>query len=349
MVETLIHSVTPRLRKPSLTRAARWAILAAILTMALKFVAYAITGSVSLLSDAVESSANLVAALTALFAVWYAARPVDLSHRYGHEKIEFFASGLEGILVLIAAGGIGWYAVGRLIDPRPLAAIDLGLAVSIAAGAINLGVARLLLRAARAHESVALEADGRHLMTDVWTSAGVIVGLLLVRLTGVERLDPIIALVVAVNILWTGISLIRTAVDGLMDRALSPQIEAAVRRAIEGELEPGEAYHALRTRQAGSRRFVDFHLLVPGEVSVQRAHEVSNRIEHAVESAIPRSETTVHVEPIEEPASWSDSDLLAIEEEVAADRSRPLDTDLVEDLEPVPLARALDDQTVDHP
>ncbi|MGH2559537.1 MAG: cation diffusion facilitator family transporter [Thermomicrobiales bacterium] len=318
MVDTLIHSVTPRLTRPSLTRAARLAILAACLTMVLKFVAYFVTGSVSVLSDAVESSANLVAALTALFAVWYAGRPVDLSHRYGHEKIEFFASGLEGILVLAAAGGIGWYAVGRLIDPRPLESINLGLAVSIAAGAINLGIARLLLRVARAHDSVALAADGRHLMTDVWTSVGVVIGLLLVRLTGVERLDPVIALLVAVNILWTGVDLIRTAVDGLMDRALAPPVEAAVRRAIEGELEHGEAYHALRTRQAGSRRFVDFHLLVPGEVSVQRAHEVTNRIEHAVESAIPRSETTVHVEPIEEPASWSDSELLAIEEEPVA-------------------------------
>lgn len=315
MVDALMHSTTPRLTEPSLTRAARLAILAAIATMALKFIAYLVTGSVGLLSDAVESSANLVAALTALFAVWYAARPADLSHRYGHEKIEFFASGLEGILVLVAAGGIGWYAVARLIDPRPLESIDVGLAITIAASAINFGAARLLLRVARAHDSVALQADGRHLMTDVWTSAGVVIGLLLVSLTGVERLDPVIALLIAVNILWTGIGLVREAVNGLMDRALSPQIEQAVRRAIEGELESGATYHALRTRQAGSRRFVDFHLLVPGEVSVQRAHDVSNRIEHAVEAAIPRAETTVHVEPIEEPASWSDSELLAIEED----------------------------------
>jgi cation diffusion facilitator family transporter len=321
MVDALMQHTTHRKTEPSLTGVARLAILAACLTMGLKFAAYLITGSVGLLSDAVESSANLVAALTALFAVWYAARPVDLSHRYGHEKIEFFAGGLEGILVLAAAGGIGWYAIDRLVDPRPLESVDVGVVVSFAATAINLGVARLLLRVARTHDSVALESDGRHLMTDVWTSAGVVTGLLLVRLTGVERLDPIIALLIAVNILWTGFNLVRTAVDGLMDRALSPQVESAVRRAIEGQLEPGETYHALRTRQAGARRFVDFHLLVPGELTVQRAHDVTNRIEDAVESAIPRSETTVHIEPIEELTSWSDSDLLAIEAERTPDHA----------------------------
>jgi cation diffusion facilitator family transporter len=313
MFEAALHPNANQEAQPVLTRMAGLAIVAACVTMLLKFAAYLVTDSVGLLSDAVESSANLIAALTALFAIWFASRPVDRSHNYGHGKIEFFASGLEGTLVLIAAASIAWYSVTRLISPQPVEAIGLGTLVSIIATIINLGVARLLLRVAREHQSIVLEADGRHLMTDVWTSIGVVLGLLLVRLTGFERFDPIIALIVAANIVRTGVHLVRTAFDGLMDRALSPQIERAIRRAIEQELEPGATYHALRTRQAGSRRFVDFHLLVPGELTVQRAHDVSTRLEHAVESTIPSAETTVHVEPIEEPAAWQDSALLPLE------------------------------------
>ncbi len=287
--------------------AARLAVAAAIATMALKFGAWALTGSVGLLSDAVESSVNLVAALAALSALRYAARPADRSHPYGHGKVEFFASGVEGTLVLVAAAVTIWYAAGRLAEPRALEAFGLGTAVALVATAVNFGVARLLLGVARDHGSVALEADGRHLMTDVWTSLGVVAGLGLVALTGVERLDPLIALLVGANVARTGVDLLRGSVDGLMDRALPPEAEGDARRAIESRLdgEPsGAAYHALRTRRAGSRRFVDFHLLVPGETSVRRAHALADDLERAVGDALPGAETVVHVEPIEEPGAY---------------------------------------------
>ncbi|MEA2528394.1 MAG: hypothetical protein QOG89_38 [Thermomicrobiales bacterium] len=296
-----------------LTRWALVSIVAAVATLGLKFGAYGLTGSVGLLSDAVESSVNLVAAFTALFALWYATQPVDRSHNYGHQKIELFASAIEGALILVAAGSIGWYAVARLIDPRPLESIGLGSVVTLVAAAINFGVARLLLRVAAQHDSIVLAADGRHLMTDVWTSIGVVVGLLLVRATGIERLDPLVALLVAANIVRTGVGLVRTAFDGLMDRALPVSEVVAVRRAIEDELEPDTTYHALRTRRAGSRRFVDLHLLVPGRVSVAHGHDLANRIERAVATVLPGAETTVHLEPVEDRAAWRDSALLPLE------------------------------------
>jgi cation diffusion facilitator family transporter len=294
----------------------RWAWLsigAAIVTLALKFSAYALTGSVGLLSDAIESTVNLVAALTALFALWYAFRPVDRSHNYGHEKIEFFGSAVEGGLILFAGAGIIWYSAQRLLDPRPLDALDLGVAITIVSALVNLAAARLLLRVARAHDSVVLHADGRHLMTDVWTSFGVVGGLILVRLTGIERLDPLIGLVIALNILWTGLSLLRKSFDGLMDRALPPAEEELVRGAIQQALGEGQLYHALRTRRAGSRRFVDLHLLMPGAESIAAGHVIANRIEASVNAALPGTETTVHVEPVESPEAWSDSALLRIE------------------------------------
>lgn len=300
-------------RHGSLTNLALVSIGAAVLTLGLKFGAYGITGSVGLLSDAVESSVNLVAAFTALFALWYAARPVDRSHPYGHGKIEFFASGIEGALILVAAGGIGWYAVDRLLDPRPVEAVGAGVVVSIIATLINLFVARLLLQVAAERNSLVLSADGQHLMTDVFTSAGVIVSLVVVQLTGVERLDPIIALLIAANIVRTGVALLRTSVDGLLDRALPESDQVELRRVIGAELGDGETFHALRTRKAGARSFVDFHLLLPGDVSVQHAHDVTHRIERAVGASFPDTETTVHIEPIEERASWEDSELVPLE------------------------------------
>lgn len=294
----------------------RWAwlaIFAALATMGLKFGAYWLTDSVGLLSDAVESSANLVAALSALFALWYASRPVDRSHNYGHGKVEFFASGLEGTLILVAAVAIVWSAVGRLVDPQPLESFGAGSALVLAATVINLAVARWLLRVAKRHDSLTLAADGRHLMTDVWTSIGVVAGLGLVQITGNERLDPVMALLVGVNIAWTGFKLLRVAVDGLMDRALPVADEAKVREAIAASLAPGETYHALRTRRSGERRFVDFHLLVPGTQSVRRAHKRSGEMERAIGHALPGVETVVHIEPIEERAAWEDSPLVRLE------------------------------------
>lgn len=291
-----------------------FSILAALLTLALKTAAYWFTGSVGLLSDAAESGVNLVAAVTALLSLWYAARPVDPSHTYGHEKIEYFSSGLEGILIVVAAIGIAWYAIHRIIQPQKLEELGIGTAVALIASIINLIVAQWLLRVGRKHQSIVLEADGQHLMTDVWTSVALVAGLTMVRLTGLEILDPLFAIAMAINILATGFRLVRRSFDGLMDHALPEPEQEQVRKAIQSVLRPGAAYHALRTRQAGAHRFVDFHLLVPGRTSVREAHKLAVEIEQAVGKLWDRVEVVIHIEPIEEPASYEDSEVLAIEQ-----------------------------------
>jgi cation diffusion facilitator family transporter len=290
-------------------------ILAALATLAMKTGAYWLTGSVGLLSDAVESLVNLAAAVTAYLSLWFAARPVDASHTYGHEKIEYLSSGLEGTLILVAAGSIAWYAVQRLLVPQPLEELGIGLAIALAASGINLIVALILIKVGKAHESIVLEADGRHLLTDVWTSVGVVAALILVGLTGRHILDPLIALVVAANIVWTAWGLLSRSFNGLMDHALPADEVAALRSAIEGVLGAEQKFHALRTRRAGVRRFADFHLLVPGAWSVRRAHDLAVAVEEALRQRFPGMEVTIHVEPIEEPASWQDSELLRIEED----------------------------------
>jgi cation diffusion facilitator family transporter len=315
----LVNSTPPPPAPPATASALRrpvlFSILAAVLTLLLKAAAYVYTGSVGLLSDAAESSVNLVAAVTAWVSLWYAAKPVDVEHTYGHKKIEYFSSGLEGTLILAAAAGIAWYSVKRLVVPQPLHQPGVGAAVALLASAVNLVVALWLLRVGRRYGSIILEADGQHLLTDVWTSVGVVAGLGLVAVTHLEWLDPVIGLVVSVNILWTGWRLVVRSFDGLMDHALPAAEQALVRGAIEAQLGPGTAYHALRTRQAGTDRFVDFHLLVPGRTDVARAHRLAVRIETAIRSALPGTEVVVHIEPIEEPASWEDSELLAIEQD----------------------------------
>jgi cation diffusion facilitator family transporter len=288
-------------------------IAAAVITLAMNATAYLLTDSVSLLSNAAESVVNLAAALIALFCLWFASRPVDTSHTYGHEKIEYFSSGLEGMLILVAAVAIAWYAVLRLLDPRTLEYIGLGALIAVAASLVNLAVGLLLLRVGKATESIVLEADGKHLLTDVWTAVGVVCGLGLVWLTGIHVLDPIVALLLAANICWTAIDLIGRSFNGLMDHALPADEQAALRAAIAVHLEPGTTFHALRTRQAGAHRFADFHLLVPGHLSVQRAHDLTGKIEDAVRAALPGIELTIHIEPIEEQAAWEDSALLPIE------------------------------------
>lgn len=290
-------------------------IIAALLTLGMKTGAYWLTGSVGLLSDAAESLVNLLAAVTALLSLWYAAQPVDATHTYGHEKIEFFSSGLEGVLIVVAAGGIIWYAVERLIEPQPLQALGIGTGISLAASLINFAVARVLLRVGRACHSIVLEADGQHLMTDVGTSVGVLGGLVLVWLTNWTLLDPIMAILMGLNILWTAHGLMLRSFNGLMDHALPETEQAAVRQAIEARLLPQMHYHALRTRQAGARRFVDFHLLVPGSWSVNVAHKLAGPIEEAIQSVLPGGvEVTVHIEPIEDHAAWHDSALIAMEQ-----------------------------------
>ncbi|MCL4801364.1 MAG: cation diffusion facilitator family transporter [Burkholderiales bacterium] len=284
-------------------------IAAALATIGLKGAAWWVTGSVGLLSDAMESFVNLAAAAVTLTMLIVAARPPDEEHAYGYSKAEYFASGFEGSLILVAAVAIGIAASERLIAPQPLQAIGLGLAIAVAAAVVNFGVARVLLRAGRHYQSIALEADARHLLTDVWTTAGVAVAVLLVALTGWQRLDPLVALAVAAHILWTGFGLVRRSFLGLMDRALPP----ADRRAIEAVLErhgaEGVRYHALRTRQAAGRSFVSVHVLVPGAWTVQRGHDLLERIEAEVREAVPGASVFTHLEPREDPASFADLDL----------------------------------------
>jgi cation diffusion facilitator family transporter len=294
-------------------------IAAAIITLALKFSAYFLTNSVGLLSDALESIINLLAALAAYVSLRYAARPVDETHTYGHEKIEFFASGLEGVLILLAALTIAGVAIQRLYVGSQPEELGIGMSLAIPAAALNGAVALILLSYGRKYHSIVLEAEGRHLLADVWTSVGILAGLALVWLTvrlgrPLFQLDPLIAILVAAIIMWTAFDLLRRSFNGLMDHALPAEEQAKVRAAIETHLSQGMTYHALRTRQAGSHRFVDFHLLVPGHYTVQHAHSLTEVIEAAVRATLPNLEVTVHIEPIEEPAAWHDSALLSIEE-----------------------------------
>ena len=282
---------------------------AAVLTIGLKTVAWAVTGSVGLLSDAVESVVNLVAAVVAMAALWWARKPADAEHLYGHAKAEYFSAGVEGALIFVAAVGIAATAVARLVHPEPLSHVGVGVAVSVAASAVNLAVALVLIRAGRRHRSLTLEADGKHLMTDVWTSAGVVVGVALVAVTGWDRLDAVVALAVAANITFTGTGLMRRAGGGLMDRSLG----AHEREAIEAALEPfrarGIGFHALRTRQAGHRAFVSVHVLAPGDWTLKQGHDLAEEVEARLRAALPYATVFTHVEPIEDPRSFADTAL----------------------------------------
>jgi cation diffusion facilitator family transporter len=290
----------------SLSRFAWLSIGAAILTIALKTGAYLVTGSVGLLSDAVESLVNLIGAVMALAMLTIAARPADEEHVYGHSKAEYFSSGVEGTLILIAALSIGWAAVWRLIEPRDLESVGIGLVVSAVAAAINLATAVVLLRAARRWNSVTLDASAHHLLTDVWTSAGVILGVGAVALTGWNVLDPLLALAVAANIVFTGLRIVNTSVHGLMDAALPPDEVEAVMTVLQPHVADGIEYHALRTRRAGVRRFVSLHILVPGDWTVERGHRLVDRIETEISDALPNSSVSTHLEPLHDPASWND-------------------------------------------
>lgn len=295
------------------TKSARsYAILsigAAVLTIALKFGAYLLTSSVGLLSDALESGVNLVAALVAFWAIGFAAKPPDATHAFGHSKAEYFSSGLEGALILVAAVSIGVTAWSRLFHPAPLEQLGLGLGLSLVATAVNGGVALVLLQAGRRLRSITLRADAHHLLTDVWTSVGVVLGLLLVKLTGWLVLDPVIALLVAVNIVWTGVKLLRETGSGLLDSALPAAEQQIVTNILSDYDSQGIQFHALRTRVAGARRFVNFHILVPGEWTVQRGHDLCEEIELAIAKALPDTHVMTHLEPLEDPTSWDDQHL----------------------------------------
>ena len=293
----------------SLTRFAWLSVAAAIATIAHKTGAWWVTGSVGLLSDAVESLVNLVAALMALWMLTLAERPPDEEHAFGYSKAEYFSSGLEGAMIFVAAAVIVATAVPRVLRPEPLEAVGLGLTISVVASAINFAVAWALFRAAKRYGSITLEADAHHLMTDVWTSAGVLVGVLLVKVTGWNRLDPLVAIGVAINILWTGYGLLRRSAAGLMDPSVPQAQRTAIRDILARHEKEGIEFHAVRTRQAAGRAFVSMHVLVPGAWTVKKGHDLADAIEHEIREALPRTTVTTHLEPLEDPASHTDTGL----------------------------------------
>jgi len=290
-------------------RYALMSVGAALATIGLKGGAFLVTGSVGLLSDALESFANLAAAVVALLALDVAGRPPDDEHAYGHTKAEYLSSGFEGALVVAAALGIVWVAIPRLITPQPIETIGLGLVMTGIASAINLGVGRVLLRAGRQFGSIALEADAKHLISDVITSLAIMAGVAVVAVTGWTRADPVIALLVAARISWTGVDLLSRSMHGLLDTQLPMEERALVEGVLRAHRSDGIHFHAFRTRTAGRRRFVSFHVLVPGEWTVARGHDLLELIEAEVRDVIPRATVFTHLEPIEDPVSWEDLDL----------------------------------------
>jgi cation diffusion facilitator family transporter len=293
-----------------LERYAWLSIAAALATIGLKTLAWWVTGSVGLLSDALESLVNLAAALFALSMLRLAAAPPDEHHPYGFSKAEYFSAGVEGALIVLAAAGILLTAIPRLMRPQPLEAPVLGLAISFLASLINLGTALVLLRIGKRHHSITLEADGQHLLTDVWTSAGVIVGVAAVFVTGWLLLDPLVALAVAAHIVWIGIGLVRRSFKGLLDAAISNDDQREVTKLFaEYSRRYGVTFHAFRTRQAGARRFISFHILVPDSWSVAQAHRLSEEIEERIRSLVPNAGVFTHIEPISDPSSYDDQNL----------------------------------------
>lgn len=304
-------SVSTRHPAPEdLTRYAWLSIGAALLTIVLKTSAWLLTDSVGLLSDAAESTVNLVAAVVALVALRVALRPPDHKHNYGHSKAEYFSAAVEGLMIFIAAAVILMVSVQRFLEPAPLENVGAGLLIAVLASIVNGSVSWVLLRAGRKHRSITLTADGKHLLTDVWTSAGVVVGVLLVWLTGWERLDPVIAFAVGVNILVTGWGLIRSSAAGLMDVSLPDEDNERIRAVIDTFIEQFEdedvRYHALRTRESGHRRFMEMHLLVPGEWTVKRGHDVAEDLTDALLEQYMDLRVNLHLEPVEDPRSYED-------------------------------------------
>jgi cation diffusion facilitator family transporter len=284
-------------------------IAAAVATIALKTTAWLLTGSVGLLSDAAESVVNLVAAVFAMAALRWATKPADEEHAYGHAKAEYFSAGVEGALIFVDAISIAATAVDRLLHPQAIGDVGVGLAISVSASLINLVVGMLLLRTGREQRSIVLEADGRHLLTDVWTSVGVIIGVAAVAISGWERLDAIVALAVAANIVLTGTRLVRRSVGGLMDRALDEPQLREIEEVLKRFERDGIKFHALRTRQAGQRAFISLHVLVPGDWPVQRGHDVVEEVEAALRERLPYATVFSHLEPADDPRSFDDTTL----------------------------------------
>lgn len=290
--------------RADLSKFAWLSIAVAVATISLKAGAYLLTGSVGLLSDAAESIVNLVAAIVALVALKVAAQPFDDKHHFGHTKAEYFSAAVEGLMIFVAAVYIIWTAAQRIVHPTSLENVGIGLGISVFASALNGAVAVVLMRAGRQHRSVTLVADGKHLLTDVWTSVGVVVGVLLVGLTGWLRLDPIIALLVGANIIWTGWHLISDALEALMDRAMDDEDHARLSAVLDGFETPQTVFHHVRTRVAGHRQFIYMHVLVPGEWTVQQGHDLVETIEAKLSAEFPDAEVMTHMEPLEDPRSY---------------------------------------------
>lgn len=303
------------MKKDSLKKYAYLSIAAALITIGLKFYAYFYTGSMGLFSDALESCVNLLAAVVALIMIHISEKPADEGHEFGHTKAEYFSSAIEGGLILVAAFSIIWSAAPRLLEPQPIENVGLGVLISLSASLVNLGVALVLIKNGKKNNSLLLEADGKHLMTDVWTSVGVITAIFIVKLTGFLILDPIIAIIVALNIVWTGFQLLKRSANGLMDASIS-ESELKIVTDYLNELKTDKIdFHSLMTRQAGQRKFISLHLLVPGEWSVQQGHDYAENIEETIEDMFSEPVTvSTHIEPIEDPASMRD---------IGIDRKKP--------------------------
>ena len=281
-------------------------IVASILTISIKSAAYCITGSVGFMSDAMESLINLAAGIVAFIMLTIASRPPDAEHPFGHDKAEYFSSLIEGVLIVLAALGIVYAAINRIYHPQPLQALNMGMVLSVLATLINLVTSRILLYYGRKHNSITLEADAHHLMTDVWTTVGIIVGIFLVKLTHWQILDPLMAIVVAMSIVYTGTRLIIRSTDGLMDSKLSEKELITIKQILDRYKEKDIDYHALYTRQASSKRFISFHLLCPADFTVHKAHEITKVIEKEIALQLPHSDIFIHLEPINDPDAFDD-------------------------------------------
>jgi cation diffusion facilitator family transporter len=286
----------------------RWSIAVAVLTITLKTLAWWLTGSVGLLSDAMESIVNLAGAAFALLMVTIAQRPADEEHPYGHHKAEYFSAGFEGLMIIVAAAAILWAALLRLADPRPLEQLGLGVLLSVLSSAANGALAWAMLQSARAHRSMALEGDARHLFTDVWTSAGVIVGVSLAAATGLLWLDPIVAIAVAANILREGVHLLWRSTEGLMDRALEPEVLAEIARTLKQFEHRTIRFDHVSSRRSGQRRFVDLHMHMPGQWTLSRAAAVRASVEQALMSAVPGLRATIQLLPTDVEAHFDDEE-----------------------------------------
>jgi cation diffusion facilitator family transporter len=299
--------MVPGMKKSSLKKFIYLAIAAAVATIALKLLAYFLTGSVGLFSDALESGVNLVAAVVALFMISLAEKPADEKHAYGHSKAEYFSSAVEGGLILLAAFSIIWSAIPRLIHPLPLENVGIGLLVSVGASVINLVVGLILIRKGRENNSITLEADGKHLMTDVYTSVGVLIGIALVKLTGWLVLDAIVAIGVGLNIIWTGYQLMRSSASGLLDSSIPEGERLKIIEVLDHYKGQQLEYHSLMTRQAGQRKFIALHILMPGKLSIQEGHDLVEEIERTIRELFDSPVTVfTHLEPVEDPVSMQD-------------------------------------------